>query len=343
MQKKILLTGVAGFIGFHLGKKLISEDYKIIGIDNFSSYYDVLFKKERVNELETLSKNISDNLILHNTNIQENNNLKKIFEEYKPDIVINLAAQAGVRYSITNPEEYVSSNILGFLNILENSRKNNVEHLLYASSSSVYGGNIKTPFSEEDPANHPISFYAATKRSNELMAHNYSHQYQLPTTGMRFFTVYGPWGRPDMAPMIFADAICSKKPLKVYNKGNMSRDFTYIDDVVEYIIRLIKIPPKNNKNFNFEDNNPQHSWAPYRILNIGNGNPTKLMDFINLLEKEFGKNSEKIYEKMKQGDVKDTYANIDNIRNLTNYMPQYSIEEGTKCFVSWYKDHFKNT
>ena len=341
MKKKIIITGTAGFIGFHLTKKLISDGFEVIGIDNLSNYYDVSLKRERLKELEIFCKENSNDFELNIISLEDNKKLNEIFKKHNPKIVINLAGQAGVRFSISNPQEYVSSNIYGFLNILENCRKYKIEHLLYASSSSVYGGNIKTPFCENDAVDHPVSFYAATKRTNELMAHNYSHIYQLPTTGMRFFTVYGPWGRPDMAPMIFAKAIFSKNPIKVFNYGDMSRDFTYVEDAVEFVYRLLNIPPKSNKEFDNFSINPEQSWAPFRILNIGNGNPTNLMDFINILEKEIGIKTSKVFEKMNQGDVKNTYANIDSIISLTGYEPKVNINNGIKNFVRWYKNYFK--
>ena len=337
MSQKILVTGIAGFIGFHISKKLIRNGYKVIGIDNLSDYYDVELKKNRIRQLEILSKKHSNDLVLYKSNLEDSNKIKNIFKIENPSIVINLAAQAGVRYSIINPEKYIASNIHGFLNILENCRSQKVDHLIYASSSSVYGGNFKIPFSEEDPVDHPVSVYASTKRSNELMAHNYSHLFQIPTTGLRFFTVYGPWGRPDMAPMIFANSIFKKKPLKVFNFGNMERDFTYIDDVTEFVFRLLnKIPTANEKN-DFFINNPNLSWAPFRILNVGNGNPTNLLNFINILESEIGIKAIKVFEEMQKGDVKKTFANIDLIKSLTGYKPKFSLKKGIKNFVDWFK------
>ena len=340
MKKKIMVTGIGGFIGFHTCKRLISEGYEIIGIDNLNQYYDPNLKKERIKQLRVISDDTSNSFELYITNLENTENIKGIFKKHCPNIVINLAAQAGVRYSVKKPIEYINSNILGFLNILENCKEARVEHLIYASSSSVYGGNKKIPFSEKDPVNHPVSLYATTKRSNELMAHNYSHLFNLPTTGLRFFTAYGPWGRPDMAPMIFTKAIFSKKPIKIFNHGNMSRDFTFIEDIVEYIYRLIDKPPKKNKTTN-EDNFSLHeSWAPFRILNVGNGNPTSLMHFINLLESEIGIKAEKLFMEMQKEDVEKTAADITRIQNLTGYSPKKLLVDGIKEFINWYKNFY---
>ncbi|MDC3165174.1 NAD-dependent epimerase/dehydratase family protein, partial [Prochlorococcus sp. AH-716-F10] len=269
MNKPIFVTGAAGFIGFHISKKLISNQIKVIGFDNLNSYYDVNLKRSRLKEIEKLSKNFKGWKFLKGDLI-EKDLLLNYFEKYRPNIVIHLAAQAGVRHSLENPDAYIQSNIVGFNNILECCKKYPVEHFLYASSSSVYGGNQKIPFSEKDAVDHPVSLYAATKRSNELIAHSYSHLFRIPSTSMRFFTVYGPWGRPDMAPMIFTNSIIKKEPIMIFNKGNMSRDFTYIDDVTEVIYRLLKKPPLTSTTF--DKNNPDKSisWAPHRILNIGN-------------------------------------------------------------------------
>ncbi len=340
MKKKIMVTGIGGFIGFHLSKRLISEGYEITGIDNLNHYYDPNLKKERIKQLRVISNDKSNSFELYITNLENTENIKEIFKKHCPNIVINLAAQAGVRYSVKKPIEYINSNILGFLNILENCKEARVEHLIYASSSSVYGGNKKIPFSEKDPVNHPVSLYATTKRSNELMAHNYSHLFNLPTTGLRFFTVYGPWGRPDMAPMIFAKAIFSKKPIKVFNHGNMSRDFTFIDDTIEYIYRLIGKPPERNKTITQEYFSIDESWAPFRILNVGNGNPTSLMDFVNLLESEIGIKAEKLFMEMKKEDVEKTAADITSITNLTGYTPQKLLVDGIKEFINWYKNFY---
>ena len=340
MKPKILITGIAGFIGFHLSKRLISMGYKIIGIDNLNNYYDPNLKKSRIKKLKTISEITSNSFEFYISNLESINKIEEIFKKHSPNIVINLAAQAGVRYSVTNPIEYINSNVVGFLNILENCKKANIEHLIYASSSSVYGGNKKIPFSEKDPVDHPVSLYATTKRSNELMAHNYSHLFNLPTTGLRFFTVYGPWGRPDMAPMIFTKAIISKRPIKIFNYGNMSRDFTFIDDTVEYIYRLLDKPPKINKSANQKKSTIDESWAPFRILNVGNGNPLSLMNFINLLESEIGICTDKLFIEMKKEDVRETAADITKIVNLTGYRPKKLIVDGIKEFINWYKDFY---
>ena len=340
MKAKILVTGIAGFIGFHLSKRLISRGYKIIGIDNLNDYYDPNLKKSRLKKLQEISENKLNSFEIYITNLENIEKIEEIFRKHSPNIVINLAAQAGVRYSVTNPIEYINSNIFGFLNILENCKKAKVEHLIYASSSSVYGGNKKIPFSENDPVDHPVSLYASTKRSNELMAHNYSHLFNLPTTGLRFFTVYGPWGRPDMAPMIFTKSIFSKKPIKIFNYGNMSRDFTFIDDTVEYIYLLLDKPPQQNKSINQNKYPLNESWAPFRILNVGNGNPLSLMNFINSLESEIGISAEKIFIEMKKEDVKETAADITKIFNLTGYMPKTLLVDGIKEFINWYKNYY---
>jgi len=340
MKPKILITGIAGFIGFHLSKRLISMGYKIIGIDNLNNYYDPNLKKSRIKKLQTISEITSNSFEFYISNLESINKIEEIFKKHSPSIVINLAAQAGVRYSVTNPIEYINSNIVGFLNILENCKKAKIDHLIYASSSSVYGGNKKIPFSEKDPVDHPVSLYATTKRSNELMAHNYSHLFNLPTTGLRFFTVYGPWGRPDMAPMIFTKAIISKRPIKIFNYGNMSRDFTFIDDTIEYIYRLLDKPPKINKSANPKKSTIDESWAPFRILNVGNGNPLSLMNFINLLESEIGISADKLFIEMKKEDVRETAADITKIINLTGYRPKKLLVDGIKEFINWYKDFY---
>ena len=286
INKKILVTGAAGFIGFHLCKNLIKNNFDLIGIDNLNSYYDINLKKNRLNNLEKIKERSKGKWKFIKCDLKDKLNLNNIFSIHQPNIVINLAAQAGVRYSIDNPNEYIDSNIVGFINLLECCRNFKINNLLYASSSSVYGGNTKVPFSEIDNVDHPVSLYAATKKSNELMAHTYSHLFNLPAIGLRFFTVYGPWGRPDMSPMIFTDAIIQKKPLKIFNNGNMYRDFTYIDDVIEVITRLIDKPATSDENFNFESPQPDLSWAPHRIFNIGNSQSIFLMDFIKYLEEE---------------------------------------------------------
>jgi len=274
-KEEIIVTGAAGFIGYHLCKRLISLGFKIICIDNFNNYYDVELKERRIKELTKTARVTNNDFYLYRTNIENLSELNKIFSSHNAKVIFHLAAQAGVRYSLINPSSYISSNIVGFSNILELSKAYKVKNLIYASSSSVYGGNHKIPFTEKDPVNHPVSLYAATKKCNELMAHAYSHLYSLPTTGLRFFTVYGPWGRPDMAPMLFAKAIYAKKPIKVFNYGRMERDFTFIDDVIEILINLIDKPAEKNKDFDRDNPDPSSSWAPYRIFNVGNSQKIK--------------------------------------------------------------------
>ncbi len=341
MQKKILVTGAAGFIGYHICKKLLSEKYQIIGFDNVNSYYDPNLKKSRLNDLlQEASENGDWEFI--KGNLEDYDLLNSIFIKFKPKIVIHLAAQAGVRYSIENPNVYIKSNLVGFANILEMCRIYKVSNLIYASSSSVYGGNKKIPFSESDPVNHPISLYAATKKSNELMAHTYSHLYDIPSTGLRFFTVYGPWGRPDMAPMIFTDSIIKNKPINIFNNGNMARDFTYIDDVTEILFRLISKPATENKNFNFEFPSPESSWCKHKVFNVGNSNKIKLMDFINEIEKALGIKAKKNFLPMQDGDVQSTYSDSSNIENWVGFKPSTTISDGVRQFIVWYQSFYQN-
>jgi len=340
LRNKILVTGAAGFIGFHICKKLLDENYHIIGFDNLNPYYDPNLKKSRIAYLK--NKNYENKKWeFIQRNLEDYNKLNSIFSTYKPEIVIHLAAQAGVRYSIENPNTYIQSNLVGFANILEMCRLYKVINFIYASSSSVYGGNKKIPFSENDPVNHPISLYAATKRSNELMAHTYSHLYDIPSTGLRFFTVYGPWGRPDMAPMIFTESIIKDKPINIFNNGNMERDFTYIDDVTEIIFRLISKPATPNKNFNFEDPNPNSSWCKHQIFNVGNSNKIQLMDFINEIEKVLGMKAKKVFHPMQEGDVQSTFSNSDNIEKWVGFKPFTTMSEGVNKFISWYKSFYQ--
>ena len=340
MKKTILVTGAAGFIGFHICKRIFDEDYDLIGIDNLNSYYDVNLKKQRINLLnKDSSKN--DNLWqFKKIDIENNKALENIFQEYNPSIVINLAAQAGVRHSIQNPKLYVSTNMLGFSNLLECCRTYDVKNFIYASSSSVYGGNKKIPFSENDSVDHPISLYAASKRANELMAFSYSHLYKIPSIGLRLFTVYGPWGRPDMAPMIFSDAIVNQKTLNIFNNGDMARDFTFIDDVVEIIIRLIEKPIK--KSFLKNGLSTKNS-APHKIFNVGKSEPIQLMNFINLLEDEFQIKARKNFLEMQAGDVEVTFAETKEIESYTGFKPKVNIKEGIKKFATWYKNHYQST
>lgn len=332
----ILVTGSSGFIGYHLSKKLLELDIPIIGIDNQNDYYDQELKYDRENILKENS-----NYLFVKCELNDYDKLSEIFAKYKPEVVVNLAAQAGVRYSIENPQAYVDSNLVGFMNVLEACRHYPVKHLIYASSSSVYGGNTKTPFSTEDSVNHPVSLYAATKKSNELLAHSYSHLYNIPTTGLRFFTVYGPYGRPDMAYYSFTKDIIEGNQIKVFNHGKMERDFTYIDDIVEAIVKLIDLPPKSNPDWNEIEGNQSESKAPYKVYNIGNNNPEKLMDFIEILEKHIGKKANKVYMDMQPGDVLKTYADVSDLEEAINFKPNTSLDEGLKKFVEWYKSYYK--
>ncbi len=333
---KVLVTGAAGFIGFHVSKALIERGDEVIGLDNINDYYDVNLKYARLNELGILRDDIVENQLVHSEKFSEFrfvkqdiihfSNLEKLFIEENFDDVIHLAAQAGVRYSIENPHAYVQSNLVGFVNILECCRHNKIKHLVYASSSSVYGNNKNVPFSEDDRVDYPVSLYAATKKSNELMAHTYSYLYQLPTTGLRFFTVYGPWGRPDMAPMIFANAITNGKPIKVFNNGEMERDFTFIDDIVEGVVRVCDNIPKEVENM-----------AYYRLLNIGNSKPVKLLDFIDCIEKSLGKEARKEMHPMQPGDVKQTFASTSKLKKICEYNPNTILVYGVEKFINWFK------
>ncbi|MFE4242172.1 NAD-dependent epimerase [Peribacillus butanolivorans] len=332
---KILVTGAAGFIGFHLTKRLLAQDINVIGVDNMNGYYDVLLKNDR---LKILEKN--PNFEFYKMDISNKEKLNQIFKDRTIQIVINLAAQAGVRYSIDNPDSYVNSNLVGFVNILEACRQYNVEHLIYASSSSVYGANTNIPFSTKDSVDHPVSLYAATKKSNELMAHTYSHLFNIPTTGLRFFTVYGPWGRPDMAYYSFTRNIMEENTIRVFNNGDMRRDFTYIDDIVEGIIRLLDNPPIYNETWDRANPDPSSSYAPYKIYNIGNNNPIKLMDFINTLENLIGKKARIEFLPMQPGDVKETYADISDLQADVGFYPATTVEEGLTQFVNWYNKYY---
>ena len=340
MGRKILITGAAGFIGFHLCKKLLQENEEIIGLDNMNSYYDLNLKKGRLKELYKYNNEKKKSLYFIEGDLINKEIIKRIFREYEPKLIIHLAAQAGVRYSITNPEAYLKSNLEGFLNIIEVCRNKDIENFIYASSSSVYGGNKRTPFNELDSVDHPVSFYAATKRSNELIAHTYSHLYNIPTTGLRFFTVYGPWGRPDMAPMIFTKAIFEKKPIEIFNNGNMMRDFTYIDDVINAIIRLIHKPAIIDEEFDKLNPNPSTSWAPYRIFNIGNQESIPLMNFIEILENEIGIKAIKNFKEFQKGDVQSTFASIKLLEKWTGFKPYTPINIGIRKFIDWYKTYY---
>ncbi|MDA9217622.1 NAD-dependent epimerase [Candidatus Pelagibacter ubique] len=333
---KTLVTGSAGFIGYSLCINLLDLGQNVIGLDNHNDYYDPQIKEARVERLKKYS-----NYQHSKIDISDKKSLDNVFKEHKIHKVVNLAAQAGVRYSIENPLAYINSNIIGFAHILENCRHHNVENLVYASTSSVYGANTKIPFSEHDNANHPLSVYAASKISNELMAHSYSHLYNLSTTGLRFFTVYGPWGRPDMALFKFTKNILEEKSIDVFNHGNHSRDFTYIDDIVEGIISVLGNPSTGNINWNSNEPDPATSKAPWRIYNIGNNNPVNLMDYIGALEKALGKKAKINFLPLQQGDVLDTYANVDDMKKKFNYKPLISVNEGISKFVKWYKEYYQ--
>jgi UDP-glucuronate 4-epimerase len=333
---KLLITGTAGFIGFHLSKKLLEEGCEVIGIDNLNDYYDPGLKKDRLKILERYNS-----FRFHKADLKDKAEVDGIFETYRPTHVINLAAQAGVRYSIENPYAYVDSNLIGFMNILEACRNFPVKHLIYASSSSVYGGNKVVPFSTSHNVDHPVSLYAATKKSNELMAHTYSHLYGIPTTGLRFFTVYGPWGRPDMAYFSFTRDIIAGKPIKVFNHGKMERDFTYIDDIIEGIVRLMDRIPAANRDWDETKDDISTSFAPYKIYNIGNNEPVSLLRFIEILEEKIGKKAEKIYMDMQPGDVLRTYADVSDLERDIGFRPSTSLEQGLDEFVKWYKDYYK--
>ena len=333
----VLITGVAGFIGFHLASKLIDEGVTVIGIDNLNDYYDVSLKEARLKELRNIATVKEINFNFYKVDLENFQEIVKIFANHIPTHVVNLAAQAGVRYSLENPSAYIQSNLVGFSNILEVCRKNKIKHLVFASSSSVYGGNDNFPFSEKQGVDHPVSLYAATKRSNELIAHTYSHLYSIPATGLRFFTVYGPWGRPDMALFNFTKKIIQGNPIEVFNNGKMFRSFTYIDDIVEALSRVLIKPPLENKSFNIKSANPSISWAPFRIFNIGNSESKSLMEYIKELEVCLGLDAKKIFLEMQPGDVPRTAAETSLLEEYISYKPKTNIKEGIKCFVNWYK------
>ena len=333
---KILVTGSAGFIGSMLSLKLLERSDEVFGVDNHNDYYDPKIKDARI---RLLKKN--KNYKHYKIDITDQAGLIKVFKKHLPDKVVNLAAQAGVRYSIENPLAYINSNIVGFTNILENCCQYKVKHLVYASTSSVYGANTKMPFSEHDSANHPLSVYAASKKSNELMSHAYSYLYNLPTTGLRFFTVYGPWGRPDMALFKFTKNILEEKYIDVFNYGKHTRDFTYIDDIVGGIIKTLDVPATINSKWRGDKPDPANSKAPWRIYNIGNNKPVNLMDYIDALEKALGKKAKINFLPLQPGDVPDTYASVDNLNKKFNYKPSTPVVEGVSNFVRWYKDYYK--
>ncbi len=337
--KNILITGAAGFIGAALSKKLLLDGVNVFGVDNLNNYYDVFLKKNRLKNIESNLDHSEGKWKFFNLSINDSK-IYDLFSKIQPSIVVNLAAQAGVRYSLENPKAYVDSNLSGFVNILECCRINKVENLVYASSSSVYGGNTNLPFSEIQSVDHPISLYAATKKSNEILAHSYSHLFNIPVTGLRFFTVYGPWGRPDMAPIIFAKAILEGNPIKIFNKGDMDRDFTYIDDIVNAISLCCKKPAIPDKEFNTLSPNPSKSFAPYRLFNIGNSSMVNLNYFILLLEQAIGKKAIKIYKSIEPGDVKSTFANTELLYDWIGFKPNISIEDGIKKFVNWFLSYY---
>ncbi|MBM3360719.1 MAG: NAD-dependent epimerase [Betaproteobacteria bacterium] len=332
---KILVTGVAGFIGMHSAKKLLDEGHEVIGIDNLNDYYDVTLKEDRLKLLEGYK-----NFRFLKLDIKDQKDVIDLFKKESPQRVLHLAAQAGVRYSIQNPYVYIDANIQGFINILEGCRAIKTEHLIFASSSSVYGGNTKVPFSEHDNVDHPVSLYAATKKANELMAHTYSHLYQIPTTGLRFFTVYGPWGRPDMSPMLFTKAILADEPIQVFNHGDMMRDFTYIDDIVASVNETLFKTATPNRNFDGQHPDPATSHAPYRIFNIGNSHPVPLMQFIETIEDALGKKAIKKMMGMQAGDIKITSADTSELNQWVNFKPNTSIKEGVTGFIDWYKTYY---
>ena len=336
-MNKVLVTGSAGFIGSMLSKKLLARGDKVIGIDNHNNYYDPKIKDDRIGNLKKYK-----NYIHYKIDITDKNKLSEIFKTYKFQKVVNLAAQAGVRYSIENPLAYIESNIVGFTHILENCRNNKIQHLIYASTSSVYGANTKMPFSEHDSVNHPLSVYAASKISNELMAHAYSYLYKLPSTGLRFFTVYGPWGRPDMALFKFTKAIIEGKTIEVFNHGKHTRDFTYIDDIVDGVIKVLDKPADINNDWDSNKPDPASSKSPWKIFNIGNNNPVHLMDYISALEKTLGKKAKIKFLPLQPGDIPNTNANIDSLVKEFDYKPTTSVFDGVSNFVKWYKDYYKN-
>jgi UDP-glucuronate 4-epimerase len=335
-MKKILITGAAGFIGAHLSQKLIAGGAEVVGLDNLNDYYDPQLKRDRMASLAV-------GPMFHHVavDLADRDAVAKLFQQHTFDAVVNLAAQAGVRYSLINPHSYVDTNLVGFVNILEGCRHSGVKHLVYASSSSVYGANTRMPFSVHDNVDHPVSLYAASKKAGELMAHTYSHLFNLPTTGLRFFTVYGPWGRPDMALFLFTRAILENRPIDVFNNGDMQRDFTYIDDIVEGVCRVIDKIPVGNPEWSGDNPDPATSYCPYRVYNIGNNNKQKLLRYIEVLEETLGRKAEKRFLPMQPGDVPATFADVDDLVHDFQYKPGTSLEYGIGKFVEWYKNYFK--
>jgi UDP-glucuronate 4-epimerase len=331
---KALVTGAAGFIGMHVCQRLLARGDEVVGVDNFNDYYDVALKEARLARLAP-----NPRFKLSRLDIADRDGIAALFAAERPQRVINLAAQAGVRYSLQNPHAYVDSNVVGFVNILEGCRHSGVEHFVYASSSSIYGGNERMPFSEHDNVDHPVSIYAATKKANELMAHTYSHLFKLPTTGLRFFTVYGPWGRPDMALFLFTKAILEDRPIDVFNHGKMRRDFTYIDDIAEGVIRVLDRPPQPNPDFDKQTPDPATSWAPYRVFNIGNNQPVELMAYVDALEQALGKKAAINFLPLQDGDVPATYADTTELNRVTGFVPKTSVVDGVRRFVDWYRSY----
>ena len=336
---KVLVTGVGGFIGFHVSKYLLERGDTVVGLDNLNDYYDVSLKKARLARLKDNERFGRFEFV--RLDLADRPGMEELFIHHKPGRVVHLAAQAGVRYSLTNPHAYIDSNIVGFMNILEGCRHTNVQHLTYASSSSVYGANTNMPFSIHNNVDHPVSLYAASKKANELMAHTYSHLYSLPTTGLRFFTVYGPWGRPDMALFLFTRAILAGEPIDVFNHGKMQRDFTYIDDIVEGVVRVLDIVPQPNPDWSGMTPDPGTSRAPYRVYNIGNHSPVELLHFIEVLEKTLGRTAEKRLLPMQPGDVPATCADVADLMQDVGFRPETAIEEGIPRFVEWYREYYK--
>jgi len=334
-MRKILITGAAGFIGNFLSRRLLAQDWEVTGIDNLNDYYDPALKRGRLARIAPAAP-----FTFIQGDIADRPLMSELFAKHKFDVVVNLAAQAGVRYSLENPNSYVDANVVGFVNLLEGCRHSGVGHFVFASSSSVYGGNVRTPFSVHDNVDHPVSLYAATKKANELMAHSYSHLYGLPSTGLRFFTVYGPWGRPDMAYFLFTKAILSGKPIKIFNNGKMKRDFTYIDDIIEGVVRVINQPPRPNPEWDKMNPDPASSWCPYHIYNIGNNQQEDLMRYIEVLEDCLGRKAVKEFLPMQNGDVKETFADVDDLVRAIDFKPRTSIEEGLRHFVDWYKVYY---
>jgi UDP-glucuronate 4-epimerase len=337
-RRRVLVTGVAGFIGFHLAKRLIADRDEVIGVDNVNDYYEVTLKEARLAQLQG-----EPEFVFYKMDLADRQGLARLFLEHQPDVVVNLAAQAGVRYAQTNPYAYVDSNLVGFVNLLECCRHTGIKHLVFASSSSVYGANTKMPFSAHDNVDHPVSLYAATKKANELIAHTYSHLYDIPATGLRFFTVYGPWGRPDMALFLFTKAILEGRPINVFNFGKMQRDFTYIDDIVEGVMRVMRKPPQPNHLWTGDAPDPGTSRARYKIYNIGNSQPVELLEFIEVLEKQLGRKAEKNLLPLQPGDVPATYADVDDLVRDVGFKPNTPIAVGIERFAAWYRSYYKGS